>query len=228
MKVKVAFEDDIRRWHYPEEERYANLLSFVEKSFNLPSKHGISLHHISNEQDLLSAFECAEQEKWSSLKIFVQIGVASSVSEVFSFFFPLLPCCVSWICFLIKNQMTKRKELNVKNRKQSQRNVIVCNDKKIEKKHFVIFFLELLSVENIKQLLPEFVARICSSLHRQVSDEEEVSLVAVVPKVLKERQFERIVQHQLYQQHIADELPTWLSQASFFTYTLLALSCDEI
>jgi len=92
LKAKVAFGEDIRHWHYSMTNRYQDLVLFVEKTLKFDPLKKKEYYFqfedaemdkvtIGNEQDLLDAFECAQQEKRPSLKIFVVQGSINDTHE---------------------------------------------------------------------------------------------------------------------------------------------------
>lgn len=83
MKVKVQFGSDIRKWRYPDSNRYQNLLQFVKQTFNFMNEKQFYLQFeddeadrltLTSEADFVDAFSCAVQEGRKSLKIFVVKG----------------------------------------------------------------------------------------------------------------------------------------------------------
>jgi len=214
MKVKVAFGEDIRRWHYPTENRYQHLLLFVEKTFNLngkSKKYYIQFEDgemdkvtICNERDLVDAFECAEQENRQSLKIFITPGSLTDTHE--------LPTGAKEETGCEFTKSTECEELNEETKK--------CDWKKM--------VVEFLLNEEVKHLLPELVRRVISVLREKKNRGEEVSLAIVVPIVLKEKTFEKIVHHQLYKNYLENLLPMLLCQASCFTHILLNLNEEAV
>jgi hypothetical protein len=207
MKAKVAFGEDIRRWHYPSEHRFNNLTSFVEKTFlNGDSKRAYFLQFedlemdkvtMCNEQDLLDAFECAEQEKRQSLKIFVVAGSVTDTHELST--------------DLARNDL-KTSEL----------------EKEPEQRDWQEVMLEFVLDENVRKLLPELIRTVVTKLREKKKSGEEPSLAEVVPVVLKENKLEGIVDHKLYKSHIESLVPMLLASASCFTHVLLALSEEEV
>ncbi|ETO36048.1 hypothetical protein RFI_01019 [Reticulomyxa filosa] len=125
MKVKVVFGKDIRRWHYPPRDKYNDLITFVEKTFNLNDKSDYYLQFedeemdkmtISNEHDFEEAFNTAEQEKRPSLKIFVAKGSIENAQKVYTcatlflFFFGRVKNTNKiTFCWLLKIFSTKKK-----------------------------------------------------------------------------------------------------------------------
>ena len=83
MKVKIVFGDDMRRWRYPESNRFMSLRQFVKDTFKFSDDTSFYVQFaddegdrvtITSERDFNDAFACAEQEKRKSLKIFVYQG----------------------------------------------------------------------------------------------------------------------------------------------------------
>jgi len=83
MKVKVIFGNDIRRWRYPQSQRYQNLLNFIKQTFNFLDERQFYVQFeddegdrltLTSETDFEDAFSCAEQEGRKSLKIFIMKG----------------------------------------------------------------------------------------------------------------------------------------------------------
>ncbi|ETO25337.1 hypothetical protein RFI_11798, partial [Reticulomyxa filosa] len=79
MKLKVIFGKDIRLWHEPKENRYAELMLFVEKTFELKRNEyqlqyeDVEMDRItmSSEEDFEEALGCAMSQDRKSLKLFV-------------------------------------------------------------------------------------------------------------------------------------------------------------
>jgi len=155
---------------------------------------------ITNERDLMDAFECAEQEQRQSLKIFV---VAGSVADTHDLSTPTQETTIP--------SETKTNECG-----ESER----CDWKPA--------IVEFLLDENIRVLLPELVRRVIQVLREKATNGEEASLAVVVPLVLKEKTFESIVRHQLYLKYADCVLPLLLSQASCFTHILLNLNEEAV
>jgi len=216
MKVKVAFGEDIRHWHYPTENRYQNLVAFVEKTFKCDSKKKNGYYFqfedseadkvtIATEQDLLDAFDCAEQEKRPSLKIFVVQGSIMESHQTTS---------------QVKESSNDTKECDEQIPCQSQPTNRNCCK----------MGLEFLLDENINVLIPELVRRVIVELRESMKNAsgKQVSLVEIVPRVLEEKTFEPIVNHEVYQKHIKPLLPMLLMKASCFTHVLLSLNEETV
>ena len=83
MKVKIVYGDDMRRWRYPESNRFTLLIEFIRETFKFPNDSSFFIQFeddendrvtITSETDFDDAFACAQQEKRKSLKIFVNEG----------------------------------------------------------------------------------------------------------------------------------------------------------
>jgi len=73
----------MRRWRYPENEKYSSLITFICKTFNFSDSSLFTIQFedeendkitISNEDDFNDAFQCAIDESRKSLKIFVNVA----------------------------------------------------------------------------------------------------------------------------------------------------------
>lgn len=83
MKVKIVYGDDMRRWRFPETDKYESLATFIKDTFNFCDVSSFYIQFeddendkvtITCDNDLNDAFACAEQENRKSLKIFVNEG----------------------------------------------------------------------------------------------------------------------------------------------------------
>lgn len=217
MKAKVAFGEDIRHWHYPAKNRYEHLVSFVEQTFKLNSENKNKRQEyyfqfedaendkvrICNEQDLLDAFECAQQENRQSLKIFV---ISGSINNDTTHQVP---------------SQKKESDNDVKsNEKCHESQATTCNWQKAR--------MEFLSDEKVRLLLPELAKRVINVLHENIKNGNDVSLAEIVPSILEEKIFEDIVHHEFFQNYLQPLLPLLLAHASPFTHVLLNLDEEAV
>jgi len=163
---------------------------------------------ICNEQDLLDAFECAEQEKRQSLKIFV---VPGSINDTYH----QAPSSSQKKETETENEMKGNEKCDAPESSSS----IGCDWRKA--------VLEFLLDEKVKLLLPELVKRVINALHENMRNGNDVSLAEIVPNILEEKQFEDIVRHGLYQKY-KHLLPMLLMHASCFTHVLLNLDEETV
>jgi len=210
MKAKVAFGEDIRRWHYPAQNRYENLVSFAEKTFQLNGENKKQYRFqfedsemdkitISNERDLLDAFDCTEQEKRQSLKIFI-IQEEESTTHT------------SPVMNEMKESDDGYVELKLPTVNRNWREVAA----------------EFLSEKKVNLLIPDLIKRVIHELHENVKYGKEVSLAEVVPRILEEKEFEVIVSHELFQMHLRQLLPMFLREGACFTPILLSLNNEMV
>jgi len=206
MNAKVVFGEEIRLWHFPTQNRYQHLVSFVEKTFNCKNDYILQYEDsemdkvtICNEQDLLDAFECVQQENRPSLKIFI-------IHEV------------------KEHQETKETSCNdVKDKEEG-----IGLKPEAEKLNCCEMVLEFLLDETINQLLPELVRRVIHVLHEKMINNEESSLGEVVFDVLEEDMFAPIVCHELYQKYVKELLPGLLEQFSCMKHVLLSINEEAV
>jgi len=148
---------------------------------------------IGDEQDLVAAFECAQQENRPSLKIFVVFGPINSSNSSNS----------------NKNNSTSASH-QVPSQKKENNNDVKNSEEKCHAFSSPInggcnwrkAIMEFLLDEKLKKVLPELVKRVIHALHENKRNGQDVSLAEIVPSVLEEKQFEDIVQHESYQNYL--------------------------
>lgn len=202
LKIKVVYGKDIRRWHYPEADRFTSLLSFVEKTFQLKEfqvQYEDSENDritLTDEQDFEDAFGCALSQDRKSLKLFVNTA---------------------------PQQESKKKKVNQNDNKvEEESNEATNQDNSSKHKLGLDFLLD----ENVKRLLPELVQTVMRALRE--TGTVQVSLVEVVQSVLQEEKFAPIVCHEFYQTTIQKQLPVWLAQIAPFTGLLLNFGEEKV
>jgi len=225
MKAKVLFGEDIRHWHYPMKNRYENLNGFVEERLKLNGEKIEKIENknkkkqeyyfqfedaendkirICNEQDLLDAFECAQQENRPSLKIFVVFGPINNNSDNNN-----NSSSTSTSTSTNKSTSTSTSQ-QVPSQKKENNNDVKNSEEKCHAFSSPInggcnwrkAIMEFLLDEKLKKVLPELVKRVIHALHENKRNGQDVSLAEIVPSVLEEKQFEDIVQHESYQNYL--------------------------
>ncbi|ETO25364.1 hypothetical protein RFI_11768, partial [Reticulomyxa filosa] len=93
-----------------------------------------------------------------------------------------------------------------------------CSEAEPKQTNWRKLALAFLTDVNVKQLLPELVRRVMTALRENENQPEELSLILVVHKVLKDDMFTPIVVHEFYQSKLKQAMPCLLGKISRYTH----------
>jgi len=256
MKVKVVFGSDIRRWRYPDKNRYQSITSFICKTFDFAKEQDFYLQFeddegdrmtLSNESDFEDAFSTAEQENRKSLKVYVIKGSIAqahapapnksdnSSSQVN----PLPNASPALEPVLMKSDVfAKSQSLESPSPEPPIEEGMVHAEhpcRELREK-----FLKFAADPKIEKLLPEVARQFMLELRRVDANKDESSeeqnelfpnprsAYEILQQVLNQPDFAAITQHEFYVNILSKKLWCLTSLIENYRSTLLSFSEEQV